>query len=86
MHLIPGPAVTRLSRSIVAWLAMSLLLVPLPVLNKLQSIGLRFVVIVIAMGAFIIACALLGKLKTPELLMASACYMAVMVVFISSST
>lgn len=62
----------NLSRSIVAWISVSFLLVPLVVLYYIQNMSSRFVVIFVATAAFILTLSFFGKAKAAELLLASA--------------
>lgn len=82
-HIFSGETVRRLGRSINIWFSAPLLIAPIVGLYTLQSTALRSTVTVLFVAAFGISASSLGNVKTPEISLATAAYLAVFAVLVS---
>ncbi|KAK0508899.1 hypothetical protein JMJ35_008270 [Cladonia borealis] len=76
---------TGLARALIAWIVGLLLVVPITVVNVLESFALRLIVIEIFSAVLIIAMSMFTKAKVAELFICGATYAAVLVVFVSGN-
>lgn len=84
--LTANKVVTRnISRMITSSTAIIVLLVPIVLLNIVQSVLGRFVIIFVASAIFVTTITVVSNAKMVEVLAAGAAYAAVMVVFVSGN-
>ncbi|KAF2185505.1 hypothetical protein K469DRAFT_575697, partial [Zopfia rhizophila CBS 207.26] len=85
VHIMPKASTTRIARVLMTPLIVTLLLTPVIVCNRLDSLTARLLTIVIAATAFIAVISGSTKAKTVELVVAGATYTTVLIVFISNA-
>ncbi|KAF8243889.1 hypothetical protein K440DRAFT_667571, partial [Wilcoxina mikolae CBS 423.85] len=72
VHIFCKTSVQAWSKSLIVWIAVSLLLVPLGVLYCISNMAVRFMVILLAMAAFILTMSFFGRANTSDLLIAGS--------------
>ena len=72
VYMFSGTYFKRLTRAIAAWGVVLLLLVPVVIINALESTLLRLVLIIVASGMVIMLMGVLTKARTGELFMVGA--------------
>jgi hypothetical protein len=82
---VPNPLVRTIARTLAAIFTIAVLLVPAILLNLVQTIALRFIIIFIASALFIGSVTALSQATMSEIFVAGAAYAAVLVVFIASN-
>ncbi|MCJ1236843.1 hypothetical protein MMC14_004825 [Varicellaria rhodocarpa] len=85
VYIFSGSALKRITRSLIASLVVFILLVPVIVLNAIDGVAIRMVVIVISSAFLITMLSILTKAKTGEVFMAGATYATVLVVFVAGN-
>ncbi|KAK6853665.1 hypothetical protein PG995_010477 [Apiospora arundinis] len=74
-----------MSRSVLAFLASLILLIPIVVLTFVTNLAVRLVVALLANAAFVFVISVIAEVKIGELFMAGAAYAAVMIVYIAGT-
>lgn len=82
---VPNPLVRAIARTLAAIFTIAVLLVPAIILNVVQTVALRFVVVFIATALFIGSVTAISQATMSEIFVAGATYAAVLVVFIASN-
>ncbi|KAK2753577.1 hypothetical protein FQN54_007354 [Arachnomyces sp. PD_36] len=81
--VVDNPFIRTVARATVAALAVSLLLVPIIILNAIEATVYRFVTIFMSSAIFVVFITMASAASMPEIFAAGAAYAAVMVVFVS---
>ncbi|KAF2495500.1 hypothetical protein BU16DRAFT_561784 [Lophium mytilinum] len=85
VHIFSSALVARLGRFLVASLLVLLLLIPVIIVNAIDSVALRLLVIAISSTIFIIVLSMLTKARTGEIFVAGATFTTVLVVFVAGT-
>lgn len=85
VHIFPKTWVKRTTRALMTPFIVTLILAPVIICNRVDSLTARFLTIVIAATVFVAVLSGSTKAKTVELVVAGATYTTVLIVFISSN-
>ncbi|CZR56216.1 uncharacterized protein PAC_06104 [Phialocephala subalpina] len=86
VFIFSSPLLKRITRSLIAWIVVLILLIPVIIINAVSKVAIRMGVIVVASAVVIMTLALMTKVKTWEMFLGGATYATVLVVFVPGST
>ncbi|MCJ1454887.1 hypothetical protein MMC28_005240 [Mycoblastus sanguinarius] len=85
VHISEGPFIRRLIQSLVAFIVVLLLFVPIVIITSVKSQSTRILIIVASTAIFILSMSGMTRAHTRELFIAGATYATVLVVFVAGN-